>query len=221
MKNLFIISICFFTFLFLIQPNTSLALENEDEEATIALSTPVDDNSCASDYNDRRKQLLTGSILRPILFTPEVFTGLALGVEAGYLVGPEVIAGSTQWGSIAGSAWGGLIGLAGTSLYFSTKEVLTVVHLIQNHRMMELIKEAHSDSLEPTELRLIAILQKDIAKKGVSVDIKKIKAKVLEFDKNRDLCDGTLTDHQDSHKLKKRLIQFHQFRKIITEFFTN
>lgn len=165
-------------------------------------------SACMSSYQKREKQLVTHSLLNPILSTVGGGVATITLAGAGSYVGEWVTSGST-WGSIVGSQWGYLLGLYGSGGFLVGREAVLIYKWIDTHRMLKLLDEVYSN--EPGKITLK--IQERLHKKGIEKSVDEIQNEIKAWDQTGALCDGTLSGHPDHKRLRKRLVSFRKLVK--------
>jgi|GEM_PF-5468562 len=164
---------------------------------------------CIPDYIARRKETVRRALFHPLIAPAALPLGMAAGVEAGILVG-----GNTASGSILASSAGLVVGFYAVAAALGVHEAIQLIDYFHTRRMITLLRDAEAGRPDGTPTRM---LLRKIESRGNGLTAENIQAFIREKNANRELCDGSLTGHRHSKKLRKRLVSFHKLAQILSE----
>lgn len=183
----------------------------EIDQAIDSNEFPLNDqSSCLPFYIKRKKQLISKSLINPLIAIPTSAAGAISSAYVGAFLG-EVITGSSGWGSIIGSAWGTLIGVFGGAIFFTTREAVLVTKYINNKRVIKLLEESYGVAGP-----IINHIKKNLFKAGQELSEEHIQSIIITMDQDQALCDGSLKNYQGK-KLKRKLLTVKQITNRIQQ----
>jgi hypothetical protein len=167
------------------------------------------DNTCMDEYLQRRRQLITKLALSPVTIVGGTYASLFVGAFAG--LGVAIIANATTYPDpliyVANGIIGAGIAAGATTL---TDTSLAAFQLADIDTILKSLAEQHLNQPGKKSQKLYEryLNNSDRASE------EEFFAKLLSFDANGQLCDGTLTK-KNSSRLKKRLARTKHLRKAI------
>ena len=133
------------------------------------------------------------------------FSGALAGSKVGVWVTHDVV-----WGGIYGSTWGLLAGFWGSSLFFVGHEVILFSKIVENQKMIHLLKEVNS-----VPGKQIQKIKSKLEKQKKFFSTLQIQKKIQELDHQGRLCDGSLTGHPHSKRLRKKIVSLKKLIRMI------
>jgi len=167
------------------------------------------DNTCMDEYLQRRRQLIAKLAFSPVTIVGGTYASLFVGAFAG--LGVAIIANATYMDPLIYIAYGGLGAGLATGVATITDTSLTAFQLADIDTILKSLAEQHLNQAGKKSEQLYERYLKG-SEAPASPEV--FFAKLMDFDGNGQLCDGSLTK-KDSYKLKKRLARTKHLRNAI------
>jgi hypothetical protein len=166
---------------------------------------------CRSAYARREKQLRRRTLLHALFAVPGVPAGAYIGLKAGV-----VLSGKSATATMLASSAGLVVGFYGAAVAIGVHEAIQLISYFDTRRMLGLIDEARAN---PPALdgKFTLIMLRKLANRGITTTAEKLQAQIRAREASGELCDGTLTGRRDSKKLRRRLVSFHRFVKVLAK----
>lgn len=167
------------------------------------------DNTCMDEYLQRRRQLIAKLALSPVTIVGGTYASLFVGAFAG--LGVAILTNAAGMDPLLYVAWGVIGGgvVAGTAT--ATDTSLAAFQLADIDTILKSLAEQH---LNQSGKKSGQLYDRYLKGSETPASPEVFFAKLMDFDGNGQLCDGSLTK-KDSYKLKKRLARTKHLRNAI------